>query len=324
MPRVTERTRSEPTVSVVIPAYNAAPFVERAIRSALDQTHEVAEVIVVDDASTDSTVQAVEVLAKEDQRVKLLRLAKNGGPSKARNAGFAAAAGEWVAVLDADDAYLPDRLSHLMSMADEADILTDNLLPYDATTRETSDPVGAKLDGWESINLLTFADASQKHHDFGLFKPVFRRRFLEQHKLRYPEHVRHGEDYILAFEAIARGARYWLSWHPGYLFTSRNSGWSRTRIDYAAMREHVEALAKRDDLDLSGAVRAKLADRVARISYLDARHRLISAFKERRIADLIALAARHPRLWPVIGGRLARYVAKSLGLAGPRHERNAI
>lgn len=322
MLRATDREASQPTVSVVIPAYNAAPFIERAIRSALDQSHEVAEVIVVDDASTDSTTQIIGRLAEEDERVKLLCLPVNGGPSRARNAGFAAATGDWIAVLDADDAYLPDRLSHLMTKSDEADILADNLLSYDPATDVRSEQFGRKAEGWESVDLLSFADARRKHHDFGLFQPVFRRRFLEKHKLRYPEDVRHGEDFLLAFEAIARGARYWLSWRPGYLYTERNSGWSRTLVDYVAMGDKVEALAKRDDLQLSPAIRAKLADRVARISYLDARHRLISAFREKRIGDLFRLAARHPRLWPLIGERLFLYIAKSAGLAGQRGERS--
>jgi succinoglycan biosynthesis protein ExoO len=311
MPRATDREVSKPTVSVVIPAYNAAPFVERAVRSALDQTHAVAEVIVVDDASTDSTSEVVAKLSAADDRVKLLSLSTNGGPSKARNAGFAAVTSEWIAVLDADDAYLPERLSHLMSMSADADILADNLLSYDPARGVSTSAQGPAINSWERIDLVTFADARRKHEDFGLFQPVFRGGFLEQHGLRYPENVRHGEDFLLVFEAIARGARYWLTWRPSYLYTMRSSGWSRTVVDYRAMGVYVDELSRRQDLDLSPAVRERLADRVAYIEDLHARHELDTAFRRRRVLDLLAVAAQYPRLWPMIGRKVYRFLVRS-------------
>lgn len=306
MPSGTDRESSRPTVSVVIAAYNAVPFIERAIRSALDQTHSVAEVIVVDDASTDATVEVVTNLAATDNRVKLIELSANGGPSKARNAGFAAATGDWIAVLDADDAYLPGRLSHLMTMADEADIMADNLLSYDPAKDVASPYPGPARHNWEEIDLLTFTDARRKHHDFGLFQPVFRRGFLEQNKLCYPEDVRHGEDFLFVFEAIALGARYWLSWRPGYLYTERNSGWSRTEVDYASMARHVEALAERRDLNLSPEVLERLADRVALIRDLQIHEQVKQAYHERKPFRAIALGVAHPIIWKTVFGNIKR------------------
>lgn len=301
MPQATERESSRPTIAVVIPAYNAAPFIERAIQSAREQTHRVAEIVVVDDASTDSTVEVVASLSREDGRIKLVRLETNGGPARARNVGFAAASADWIAILDADDAYLRDRISHLMAKSDEADILADNLLSYDAATGAISEPSGPKRDGWDEIDLLTFADARREHHDFGLFQPVFRRSFLEEHKLRYPEDVRHGEDFILAFSAIAQGARYWLTWRPGYLYTSRNSGWSRTLVDYGAVAGAVATLCDRPDLKLSPQVRAKLRDRVAYSNALHIRECFKGARAEKRWDAALAIMATHP----IVCGKLA-------------------
>lgn len=102
-----------PAVSVITPAYNAGPFIESAIRSVLEQSSPRFEIIVVDDASTDDTVERV--LAFADPRVNLLRLDCNGGVSAARNEGMCAAQAGLLAFLDADDECEPERLSRQLA-----------------------------------------------------------------------------------------------------------------------------------------------------------------------------------------------------------------
>jgi glycosyltransferase involved in cell wall biosynthesis len=94
------------TVSVVIPVYNGAAFIARAIDSALEQSHRPTEVIVVNDGSTDATL---DVLAAYRGRIRLLSIA-NGGVSNARNLGMQASTGELIAFLDADDSWHPNKL----------------------------------------------------------------------------------------------------------------------------------------------------------------------------------------------------------------------
>lgn len=95
----------EPTVSVVIPAYNAERFIRKTLDSVLAQTYPVSEIIVVDDGSKDSTCALVESYGG---RVRLLRQ-KNAGPSTARNYGTRTSTGELIAYLDADDAWHPEK-----------------------------------------------------------------------------------------------------------------------------------------------------------------------------------------------------------------------
>ena len=90
------------SVSAVIPAYNAEHFISDTIQSVLAQTYEIAEVIVVDDGSSDRTAEVAAVFS----RTRVIRR-PNGGQGAARNTGIFAASGEWIALLDHDDIWLP-------------------------------------------------------------------------------------------------------------------------------------------------------------------------------------------------------------------------
>lgn len=100
-------------VSVVIPAYNSASFLASSIESALAQTHRALEVVVINDGSTDETAT---VLASFGSRIRVVSQANRGLPA-ARNAGIAVSVGEWVAFLDADDWWLPEKLEKQLAMA---------------------------------------------------------------------------------------------------------------------------------------------------------------------------------------------------------------
>src|SRR4051812_4115270 len=107
----------DPLISVIMPAYNAAGFISRAIDSALEQEGVALEVVVADDASRDDTLAVIRAWGERDGRVRCVGLDVNGGPARARNAAIEAARGEWIAVLDADDAILPGRLAHMLDAA---------------------------------------------------------------------------------------------------------------------------------------------------------------------------------------------------------------
>lgn len=99
----------EPVVSVIIPCHNSAATVERALGSALAQTLSEMEIILVDDASTDNTVAIVRSRFS-DPRLRLIALSRNVGPASARNRGIDAARGTYVAFLDSDDEWLPEKI----------------------------------------------------------------------------------------------------------------------------------------------------------------------------------------------------------------------
>lgn len=103
-----------PSVSVIISAFNAAAYVGEAVSSALASRDVALEVLVIDDGSTDGTWDVLETFG---DRIRKVRQA-NAGPYKARNLGATMARGEWLAFLDADDAWLPDKLGRQLAAAD--------------------------------------------------------------------------------------------------------------------------------------------------------------------------------------------------------------
>jgi glycosyltransferase involved in cell wall biosynthesis len=104
-----------PKVSVIVPAYNQAHFLEKALESLLAQTFRDYEIIVVDDGSTDRTP---EIAAHFQERIRYIRQ-ENKGLAGARNTGIVAAQGEWIGLLDSDDEWKPNYLETMVALADE-------------------------------------------------------------------------------------------------------------------------------------------------------------------------------------------------------------
>ena len=101
----------ETSVSIIIPGYNSGRFIAETLNSVLSQTYRNWETIIVDDCSTDHSVEVINEFVKQDNRYRLILSKQNsGGPAIPRNMGIAAAKGEYVAFLDSDDRWLPGKL----------------------------------------------------------------------------------------------------------------------------------------------------------------------------------------------------------------------
>ena len=127
-------------VSVVIPVYNGAEFLAETLDSVLAQTIRPREIIVVDDGSTDP--QAQRVLGGYDGRVVVIRQSHKG-QAMARNQGVRASRGRWIAILDADDLWRPDKLQQQLAVSDDTDLVYTGVRLFGAmdrvaTTRPTA------------------------------------------------------------------------------------------------------------------------------------------------------------------------------------------
>lgn len=212
---------SAPMISVLLPAYNARACVARAIESVLTQAGAAFELIVIDDASTDSTASHVSERYGHDRRLSVLRLGANGGPARARNMGLAAARGDWIALIDADDAWRPDRLQRLLAATEGADAVFDNMTGVDPATGGEIGALFPRLPaGVLTVEALLAPFAPGSRYDFGYLKPILRRSFLDEHALRYDEQLRTSEDLLFYLALLLEGARTRMVNAPLYLYTT--------------------------------------------------------------------------------------------------------
>ncbi len=101
-------------ISIITPSYNVARFISETIESVQKQTYQEWEMLIVDDCSKDDTVEIVEEYARQDERIKLIQLDANVGAAEARNIALRQAIGPYIAFLDSDDLWYPDKLTKQM------------------------------------------------------------------------------------------------------------------------------------------------------------------------------------------------------------------
>jgi Glycosyltransferases involved in cell wall biogenesis len=310
---------SPPDVSFVIAAYNAEETLRRAIDSALAQTGVSVEVLVVDDCSTDATAEIAE--SYRDAPVRLIRQLRNRGPAAARNAGIAAATGEWIAVLDADDSVRPKRLQRMLARAQaaDADIVVDNLdvVPMDGAGSQRMFRK-SHLRAVPELTLATFIKSNiifRSTFNYGYMKPVFSRRFLLGHGLRFDEGLRIGEDYMLLASALACGGRCVVEPSAGYVYHLREGSISRV-----LEKHHLDAMLASDKaflkhFRLEGAAAA--AHRRRTRSLMEARSflSLVEEIKKRSIGGILKTAISNPsavrHLRMPIAVRMRRFMKKA-------------
>lgn len=108
---INNKLKKEDLVSIIIPAYNCEDFIGQTFDSVMNQTYQNWEAIVVDDCSTDNTAKIIKEYERKDNRIKYYRLEKNSGAAIARNKAVDIASGIYMAFLDSDDVWFPEKLS---------------------------------------------------------------------------------------------------------------------------------------------------------------------------------------------------------------------
>lgn len=193
-----------PDVSVVMPVYNRVNRVKKAVDSILQQQDCHFEFIIVDDGSSDGTLQVLEHYASQDSRIRLLALPSNGGQGLARALGNDAAEGRYIAVMDSDDIATPDRLTRQVHFMDaHLDI-----------TMAGANAIKVLPDGQHIQMKMRSEDAELKSRllllDGTFIHPtvMMRRDFLKKHNLNYSSERRGDDDYEFYTRMLQAGATF--------------------------------------------------------------------------------------------------------------------
>jgi glycosyltransferase involved in cell wall biosynthesis len=187
---------STPSLSVIIPSYNSAPWLERAVRSTQKGAPGPIEVLIVDDGSTDDTDVLGPALAAEIQGVRYFRKT-NGGPSEARNYALDRATGEYIVFLDSDDELLPFDLTE--SVATGVDVIKFGMEKCTDDFR----PISRRQ---ESCSRMSGRDYLHQAFRGNVFRTeschyVYRRDFLDKNNLRFKVGLFH-EDVLFTLQAL--------------------------------------------------------------------------------------------------------------------------
>jgi len=201
-----------PKVAIIIAVLNGIKTIGKSIESAQCQTEKDIEIVVIDDGSTDGTADYVKGFAETDPRIKIIKLEKNGGAAAATNIAIEQATGEWIAILDADDWYEPERIDILLKAAAayNADLVCDNLKIFDHARGEIIESThhGPK-NHVMILNAATYfrRDNPLIRHAIGYTQPMIKKKFLADHKIVYNPSHRIGYDFIFVAEILLCGGK---------------------------------------------------------------------------------------------------------------------
>jgi hypothetical protein len=275
---------------VVIPTHDRAADLAKAVRSVWEQTYPAHEIIVVDDGSTDDTAQVAANLVESGRAVRYLRQT-NQGASAARNRGIRAATGDWIALLDSDDTWLPGKLE-----AARAIISTDGdiefvhsrcIHDFELDTGSAAESVLTVEQRCDPASLMTGWHIKTS-------SVAMRISLLDRLDSLFPTDLRTCEDYELFWRAVTLAHRIGFSGEPDTVIASTPTSLSREdAMVLPRMKDNIEAMSRvirwLDGQDRGPRLKPVLEGR----RYWAVRILLTRAVRERRLTEMLIWLMRH-------------------------------
>lgn len=237
-------------ISVILPTYNVAPYLVRCLDSILANTYKNLEIIIVDDASPDNSAEIYNKYAARDPRFKIIKHDKNHGVSVARNNGLAYSAGEFIHFFDPDDWVSPNFYEKMHKA-----LVTSNAT-FAAGSFVKIYPNRKKILTYDKSNVLTsmkeMLDILRLPNVCTCWRNLFRKEFLMDNKISFPEGMKMREDVIFTLDAMrvtesvvtVPDAFYYYFKRPGSAVNSALDDMAKQNVQYARrfsrdfMKEH--------------------------------------------------------------------------------------
>jgi len=217
----------KPKITVITTVYNCDKFIGRSVESILEQTFSNFEYVIVNDGSTDKTSEILKNLVSKDSRIKLIEFDRNYERVKSLNTALHIATGDYIAIQDADDISLPQRLQKQKEFLDRNKdyVLTGtNILIVNEKEEVISTPKRPVTNTELQFSLLfrcTLANPSL----------MYRKNILDEYKIRYEEDFLHAEDFRLISRLKDKGKIYNL-YEPLVLYRKHDQNNSKVNFDY--------------------------------------------------------------------------------------------
>jgi succinoglycan biosynthesis protein ExoO len=279
--------------SVIMTAFNAATTIEPAIRSILAQSHHELELLVCNDASTDTTAACLRSL--RDPRLRICTNSQNIGPGPTRDRLLTRAKGDWITFCDADDMWQPDRIERMVAATkdDPYAVVFDDIL-YCHHTKEGLRPwrrmrgpnaFGAKK---RRVSVPTTALVNSQRM---LIKPLFSRELLESSRASHGAKA-FGEDCCFLLKLLASGGQLVYVPEPLYLYRITPGSASINTSRHEMLAEVLQSAI--DDFSQQPEVQEAIAKKISRVELNASYLPFLSALKEGKTRSVLRMVAQRP------------------------------
>ena len=216
MDNLAVQDKTRPKISVIIPVYNTEKYVETSVRSVMNQTYRNLEIICVNDGSTDGSLEILNRLAEEDDRIIVLTK-ENGGLGDTRNYGIAHSSSEWLSFLDSDDTLSPDafeKLSEAFEYSPDMIHFGINVVSEDGSAVDPKDVKYYRI-RYEGLHNLT--DSMILHVDVSAADKLFRRSILKRFDIHFEKILFEDYQFSMQYMSVIRSVYYFKEKFYNYL-----------------------------------------------------------------------------------------------------------
>lgn len=215
---------STPVISVITPVYQSAQYIDETVASVLGQSFSDLELILVDDGSTDGSLERCQYWAERDSRVVVLKSPQNQGAAASRNQAMEAANGDYVAFLDSDDVWAPEKLNR------QYQFMKEQACDFSFTAYQMENEAGESLgtvDTSQQQTAFSYQDMLKKQATLGCSTVMLKRSAIGS--LRMPD-IRTGQDYAFWLLLLKQGLLAYLLPEPLTRYRVRQGSISRNKV----------------------------------------------------------------------------------------------
>lgn len=182
-------------ISIITPCFNAQKYIAQTYDSIKSQSYENWEWVIVDDHSTDESLEILQNISKTDQRVRVFTNIQNSGAAVTRNNCLNNSTGDYVAFLDVDDFWAANKLE------DQLEFMQKNNIEFSYHNYDTVNAEGRRIKGHRPAAKVSQNDIL-KFNPFATSSVMIKRDLIEKNNIRFKEHLRRRQDYIFWYEAL--------------------------------------------------------------------------------------------------------------------------